>query len=636
MRLLSRIVPLVLLAGCTPQASAAPTTPPPPAGPMTVRVDARDAAQMVLHAKVRVPARPGPLTLVYPKWIPGHHGPVGRVADISGLRFLAGGQPLAWRRDSVETSEFAMTVPAGAAAVDVELDVVADPRWFPSDGLSSISWEQVVLYPKGARVRDLRVEPSAQMPSGWRYASSLQVAADTAGAVNFRPTTLEMLVDSPVILGRYGRSFDLGTAMGTTHSLEVVAESKDALQASDARIATYRRLVAEAGALFGARHYDRYTFLLMLSGSAGADFNGTEHHASSQNVTAANFFTSDDGGRYTRWLLPHEFAHSWCGKYRRPKGLATPDYQQPMRNDLLWVYEGLTHYLGWLLSARSGVVSTQDALDDLAAMAADLDAIPGRKWRPLADTTFTAAFGAGSNRPWYSAQRGFDYYPESLLVWLEADTVIRQKTDGKRSLDDFLRSFFGGANTGAEVKPYELGDVLKALSDVVSYDWKTFFEQRVSAITPRVPLGGVEAGGYKLGYHDKPSDFQAMWERTTHQLDERSTLGVALDDKGVVLDVHLDGPAGKAGLPLKASLVAVNGRKYSPEVLRRVLADTSAKGPVELLAERDGFFRTYRVAWGGGARYPHLDRDPAKPDVLGAILAPRVPPPSVTSGTPAR
>ncbi|WP_394838951.1 PDZ domain-containing protein [Pendulispora rubella] len=626
MRMPFRLIPLFLLAGCTPPQALAAPAPPPLAGPMTVRVDARDAAQMVLHAKVRVPARPGPLTLVYPKWIPGHHGPAGRVADISGLRFSAGGQTLAWRRDPVETSEFSVIVPAGAAAVDVELDVVADPRWFPTDGVSSIGWEQVVLYPKGARVRDVRVEPSAQMPSGWRYATSLQIASDTAGAVNFRPTTLEMLVDSPVILGRYGRSIDLGTALGAAHSLEVVAESKDALQATEARLATYRRLVAEAAALFGARHYDRYTFLLTLSSSAGEDFNGTEHHASSQNVAIANFFTSDDAGRYVRWLLPHEFAHSWCGKYRRPKGLATPDYQQPMRNDLLWVYEGLTHYLGWLLSARSGVVSTQDALDDLARMAAELDAIPGRKWRPLGDTTFTAAFGADSNRPWYSAQRAFDYYPESLLVWLEADTLIRQKTDGKRSLDDFLRAFFGGANTGAEVKPYELADVLKALGDVVAYDWKSFFEQRITAITPHVPLGGVEAGGYKLGYHDKPSDFQSVWERSTHLLNERSTLGVVLDDKGVVKDVHLDGPAGKAGLPPGGVVVAVNGRKYSPDVLRRALAD-AAKGPVELLAERDGFFRTYRVAGGTGARYPHLDRDPAKPDLLGAILAPRAPQP---------
>jgi len=616
--------PLALgVVGCAPEASAAPATPQSLSGPITLRVDARDAPQMMLHAKMTVPARPGPLTLVYPKWIPGNHGPTGKVVDISGLRFSAGGKVLAWQRDPEKTSEFSMNVPAGSAAVDVELDVVVEKRWAATAQVSDINWHRVLLYPKGARARDVRVEASAQIPPSWQYATALPRAGESGGTLNFKPVSLETLIDSPLVMGRYGRSIDLGTVLGAPHSLELVAETKEALEASDKQVALYRKLVAETGALFGARHYDKYTFLYMLSGST-EDSNGLEHHASSQNISPATLFSKDDDFRSVRWLLSHEFAHSWCGKYRRPKGLATPDYQQPMRDDLLWVYEGLTQYYGWLLATRSGLESVQDATDELAAIAGSLDSIPGRKWRSLGDTTYTAAFGQESNRPWYAAQRGYDYYPESSLIWLEADTVIRQKTGGKRSLDDFSRAFFGGSNTGAEVKPYELSDLLKALGDVAAYDWKGFFEQRITAVAPRAPLGGIEGSGYKLAYQEKPSAFQEVIERVSHSVNERYTFGMVVNDKGVVADLHLDGPAGKAGLLPGATLVAVNGRKYSAEVLRRAMADNKgSNAPIELLAEKDGFYRTVRVVWNQGARYPHLQRDAAKPDLLTAILAPR-------------
>ena len=615
---------LVGLGGCAPSASAAPATPQSVTGPITLRVDARDVPQMMLHAKVTLPVRPGALTLVYPKWIPGTHGPTGIVADISGLRISAGGKPLAWKRDAEETSEFSVTVPAGSRSVEVELDVVVATRWAATADLSDVNWNRVLLYPKGARAHDLQIDASLQIPAGWHYATALQPSSESGGAIAFKSTSLETLVDSPVVMGRYGRSIDLGTALGASHSLEVVAETKDALEANDKQIAFYRRLVVEAAALFGARHYDKYTFLYMLSSGAEGRASGLEHHASSENLSASTVFTKEDTFRADRELLPHEFSHSWCGKYRRPKGLATANYQQPMHDELLWVYEGLTNYFGWLLASRAGLQSVQDAKDDLAITAASLDAIPGRKWRPLVDTTYTPAFGQEPNRPWYSLQRGQDYYPEGTLIWLDADVTIRQKSGGQRSLDDFARAFFGGANTGAEVKTYELTDVIEALGKVVAYDWKGFFEQRVRDVAPRAPIGGIEGAGYKLSYQDKPSDLQSLHARIGHTTNERYTLGLAANDKGVVTDLYLDGAAARAGLLPGATLVAVNGRKYDGDVLHKAIADSkAAPAPIEIIFEKDGFYRTSRVTWNQGARYPHVERDPSKPDLLAAILAPR-------------
>ncbi|WP_394849443.1 M61 family peptidase [Pendulispora brunnea] len=612
------------VGGCAPEAAAAPTTPRASlTGPIRVQVDARDVPQMVIHAKLTVPARPGALTLVYPKWIPGTHGPTGKVADISGLRFSAEGKPLAWKRDPEETSEFALNVPSGASAVEVELDVVVDKRWGETADVSDLNWNRVVLYPKGARARDVQFEPSVQVPAGWHYATALRRVSQGADAVSFQRVSLETLVDSPVIMGRYGRTIDLGTALGAPHALEIVSDTGGAVDANEKQITAYKRLVAEATTLFGARHYDAYSFLYILS-SDGRSSSGLEHHASSQNLSMPGLFAKDDEFRAASKLLPHEYTHSWCGKYRRPKGLATPNYQEPTHNELLWVYEGLTEYTGWLLAGRSGLSQAQDSKDHLALIAATLDAIPARKWRSLGDTTYTPAFGQESNRPWYSAQRARDYYPESLLIWLEADTLIRQKTSGARSLDDFLRAFFGGASGGAEVKPYELGDLLAALNRVAEHDWKAFFEQRITEVAAHAPLGGIEGAGYRLAYRDKPSDLQGVVERVSKTLNERFTLGMVVNDKAVVTDLHFDGPAGRAGLVEGSILVAVNGRKYTAELLRRTIAENKGSAsPIELLTERDGFYRTHRVAWNEGGRYPYLERVASKPDTLATMLAPR-------------
>ncbi len=605
--------------GCAAHEGAAAAVPAP-AEPMVVQVDARDAPQMMLHAKIRVPAKGGPLTLVYPKWVPGTHGPTNKVADISGLRFFANGQPLAWRRDPVETSEFSMQVPAGARAVDVELDVVVDTRWGATADVSDLNWNRVLVYPRGVKASDLRVDASVRMPEGWHFATALARTGESSGDGAFARVSLETLVDSPLIMGRYGRTFDLGNALGAEHSLELIASSREELEADDVILASLRHLVVEATTLFGARHYGtHYTFLLTLNCPTGS---GLEHMTSNQSCEGPGFLHGGDSLKGFPWMLPHEFAHAWNGKYRRPRGLATSDYQTPMRNDLLWVYEGLTEYLGWVLATRSGLASVQDAKDWLASWGAMLDSIPSRRWRSVGDTAYTNAMGE-SSRPWYATQRHWDYMREGLFIWLEADTVIRQRTGGARSLDDFVRSFFGGANTGPEMKPYDLPDVIGALNAVAPYDWRGFFEQRVYTVSEHAALGGITGSGWTLAYGDTPNAQHQALERMLRERSARSTLGMVMSEQGTVTDLHLDGPAARAGVVVGATLVAVNGRKYTPEVLRRAISDNKGStAPIELLTERDGFYRTIPVVWAGGVREPYLARDAGKPDLLASILAP--------------
>jgi predicted metalloprotease with PDZ domain len=501
---------------------------------------------------------------------------------------------------------------------------VVDGRWRATLDVSDVNWHRVLLYPKGAEAARLPVEASIVLPRGWHYATALRPAAPPSGdAVTFRPVSLERLIDSPLVLGRHGLDVDLGPARGAPHALALVAPSAEALRPTEEQIGLYRRLVAEGLALFGARHYDAYTFLYTLAGRTGS--SGLEHHESSQNLGAEQLFSSPDAFRHNAVVLPHEFAHSWCGKYRRPRGLVTPDYERPTRNDLLWVYEGLTEYFGWVLSGRSGLRSAQDQKDELASTAATLDSIPGRAWRSLVDTTYVPAIAQESQRPWYSAQRGADYYPEGLLIWLEVDVTIRQTTGGARSLDDFARAFFGGDDTGPAVRPYDRAELVRALRAVAPYDWAAFFERRVDAVAPRAPLGGIEGAGYRLAYRDRPSELALAEERYLSSASERTTLGLDVGDGGYVRDVHPGGPAARAGLAPGDTIVAINGRHYGADLLHRAVAEAKGAGapPIEFITEREGLYRTPRIAWTGGARHAVLERDASKPDLLDAILAPR-------------
>jgi predicted metalloprotease with PDZ domain len=600
---------LVLLSGT---AAAAPA--------LRVAVDASEAPRHILHARLVIPVKAGPLELVYPKWIPGEHAPAGPIAGMAGLRITARGQTVPWRRDDEEMFAFHLEVPAGATELEVSFDFTsAEGGNFSASGSASatlavVSWNQVVLYPRGTRPRELTVVASLVPPAGWALGTALPVARSSASRTDFAPASLETLVDSPVLLGQNLRTVELGGP----HQLHVAADSQAAIGFGDDIVGRYRRLVSEANALFGAHHYRGYHFLLSLSEHV-AHF-GLEHHESSDNRQRERVFL-DDALRVTgAGLLPHEYVHSWNGKFRRPAGLATPDYQTPMKGDLLWIYEGLTTYLGEVLTARSGLRSVDQEREAIALTAASLDVAPGRTWRPLADTAVAAQVLYGGPSEWRAWRRGVDFYPEGELIWLEADVLIRQKSGGQRSLDDFCRAFHGKTSGPPAVEPYTLDDVVAALNAVAPHDWKRFFSARLDVPTAHAPLGGLEAGGWRLVYRESPTDFFKKVEQAAKVLNLSWSLGLVLKEDGTVLDAIPGLPATKAGVAPGMKVVAVGGRRFSGDVVRDAVKATKERADLELIVENGDYFRTLKVSYRGGGRYPALERIAGKGDVLGEIL----------------
>ena len=597
-------------------------------GPVRLDVDATDATRNLLHARLRIPAQPGKLTLLYPKWIPGEHAPDGPITDLVGLKMSANGKPIEWRRDDDEMFAFNLDVPAGANAVDVTLDFLMPPNSGEfSAGASAtaklvdLSWNQVLLYPKGVSAGAIQYAAALQLPTGWKFATALPVASSSGARIQFAPVSLETLVDSPVIAGQYFRTIDLTPGGSTSQTLNLVADSAAALEIKPEDLRHFSHLVAEENALFGAHHYGSYHFLLTLSDHV-AHF-GLEHHESSDDREGEKYLTDEDQRKLSADLLPHEMTHSWNGKYRRPAGLATPDFQQPMHDDLLWVYEGLTDYLGNILSARSGLWTDEIYREYLALIAARLDEQAGRKWRPLADTAVAAQLLYFARPEGEALRRSTDFYPEGDLLWLEADTIIRQQTKGKLSLDDFLKKFHGGESGPPKVVPYTFDDVVATLNEVAPYDWREFFQKRIYAVNPRAPLGGIENGGWRLAYTNTVPDMLKTAESVRKFTDMSFSLGLVLKEEGDIIDVLPGSPADKAGVGSAMKLVAVNGRRWTPDILREAVKEAKTNSaPVELLVENDDYFKTCRLTYHDGEKYPYLERDAAKPDLLSEILKP--------------
>ena len=594
-----------------------------------LKVDARDISQRILHATLHIPVQPGPLTLVYPKWIPGEHGPTGPITDLTGLKMSAAGKTIPWRRDAEDNYAFNMKVPAGADAVDVSLDflLASDPNGFSSAASSSanvgaVSWNTVVLYPKGARANSISYAPHIRLPNGWKYATALQRTGEANGEIEFAPVTLERLIDSPLMAGRYVRTFDLAPGSATAERLNLIAESSAAMDLSTNDQKSFAKLAAEANALFGAHHYEHYDFLLTLSDEV-AHF-GLEHHESSDDRGPERMLIEPDMLKSWAYLLPHEMVHSWNGKYRRPAGLATPDYQQPMKTELLWVYEGLTEYLGEILTARSGSRNATNNTQFLPPDAAMLDHRRRRDWRPLVDTTDAAHLVYNARDEGASWRRGTDFYSEGSLIWLEADVTIRQLTKGEHSLDDFCQSFFGGGNTPPKVVPYTEDDIVNTLNAVAPYDWRGFFQKRVYEINSHAPMGGIEKGGWRLVYVDKESDMEKAEEGRRKYTDAVYSLGFTVGEDGGIPDVIPGSPADHAGICAGMKLLAVNGRRWTGDLLRTAIKE--AKGstaPIELLVENGDTFKTCAIDYHDGERYADLERDNSKPDLLGEIVKAR-------------
>lgn len=636
---LKRIVPLVVLVASfsafaqkrKPAAAATPS--PAPAQPIKLVVDATHAPEKILHAQLQIPVASGPVTLVFPKWIPGEHGPTGPIADLTGLEFFAGSQRLTWRRDLVDMYALHVNVPQGASTLDARLDLVmpAPPEGFSSGAsattqLVMVSWNQVLLYPKGASSDGVMFQAALKLPSGWHFGTPLPVQTETPQEISFNTVSLTTLVDSPVLAGAHFRRIPLSPQGPIQHYIDMMADGDAALAMPQQTVDEYKNLVAETGALFGARHYRDYHFLLTLSDHT-AHF-GLEHHESSDDRVGERTMIDDDMRWLAAGLLPHEMTHSWNGKYRRPKGLATPNYQEPMEGDLLWVYEGLTQYLGYILTARTGLWTKQQFLDEAAETAAALDHTPGRSWRPLQDTADAAQLLYSAPPEFESWRRSVDYYPEGFLIWLEADTVIRQQTNGQKSLNDFCRLFHGGQNTPPRVVPYTFDDIVSALKQVTPYDWAKFLRDRLDTYGPGAPLGGIINGGWKLVYDDQPSEYTKAEEKTRDRVDARFSIGLSLDDKGSIFDVIVNSPSWTAGIAPGSTLVAVNGRKYTPDILRDELQlGKQSKTPLQLLVSNGDFYKTHSLDYHGGEQYAHLVRDESKPDLLGEILKPIAPSP---------
>jgi predicted metalloprotease with PDZ domain len=615
-----------------PQPFPLPTPIPAPQdvaypGVIRLEVDATDTARRIFRIKQTIPlACTGPTTLLYPAWLPGNHAPRGPLEKLSGLVIRANGKVLPWTRDPIEVYAFHVDVPQGVAALDLEFQFVSPTasnqgRVVMTPEMLNLQWNAVALYPAGYFTRRIMVEPSVRLPADWKYGVALDTAGEAGGLTRFKPVDFETLVDSPMFAGRYYRQVDLDPGGRSPVRLNMVADRPELLEAKPEHLEAHRQLVQQADRLFGVRHFDRYDFLLSLTDRMGGI--GLEHHRSSENGVIPAYFTDWAKSADERDLLPHEYTHSWNGKHRRPAELWTPNFNVPMRGSLLWVYEGQTQYWGYVLSGRSGLLSRQDSLDALAATAATYETRVGRQWRQLEDTTLDPVIARRSPQPWASWQRSEDYYSEGQLIWLDADTLIRERSGGKRSLDDFARTFFGGKEGDWTVAPYTFDDVVAALNAVEPYDWAGFLKARVQDVAPKAPLDGLARGGYRLTYTETATDYFKAVEGRQRISNLTYSLGLTLNREGDITSVTWDGPAFNAGLAVGGRILAVNGIAYDADRLKDAITAAKTGGPISLLVKSGDHFRTVAIEYRGGLRYPRLERIAGVPDRLTAIYAPK-------------
>lgn len=600
-------------------------------GVIALSVDASDVQRRILRVVETLPAGAGRFELYYPQWLPGNHAPRGPIEQIAGLRMRVDGRELSWQRDPLNVYHFSVVLPSGTRQLQVEFQIASPQssdqgRVVMGADLLDLQWNQVLLYPVGYRARDISVQPTLQLPAGWKYATALQPDLQFAAAgserVTFVAESLESLVDSPVFAGRTLRQYDLATAGSAPVTLSVFAEDGADAAASEAQLDLHRRMVREAYAALGPPRFDRYQLLVALSEQIGGI--GLEHHRSSENTLPPAYLRSWDQRVSSRDQLAHEFTHSWNGKYRRPARLWTAHFNTPMQDDLLWVYEGMTEFYGYVLTARSGLWSADFARENFALTAATFDRRrPGRDWRSLEDTTYMPVIAARRPLAWPSWQRTEDYYTEGALLWLEVDMRIRELTRGARSLDDFSRSFFAAQATEGWVSLYELQDVVRALDQVAPMDWYSFLRTRV-ATTRQPVLDGLERAGYRLVYNDKPNLVLADSEKSSNRTDLAWSLGLVMSKDNVLTDVLWGGPAFRAGLTAATTVVAVNGRAITADRLRAAVTAAATGGPlVELIVKNGDQFRTVTIDYRDGLRYPHLEPVAGREDRLSKLLAPR-------------
>ena len=614
-----------------PEAYAKPTRIPaardvPFPGTVQLTVDATDTARAIFRIHERIPVTAaGDLVMLYPKWVPGGHSPRNEIKNVTGIRFTANGKALKWMRDTLDVYAFHVTVPQGVSAVDADFQFVSATadnmgRTVMTPDMSSIQWLSLSMYPAGHYVRQIPVQASVIVPSGWHVATALRPAKQSGGRVDYPVTSYEILMDSPLIAGAHYRQIPLSPDV----NLDVIADTDAELAATPDQIAAHKRLVEQAVKNFGAQHYDHYDFLFTISNNLGG--NGLEHHRSSEDGVRRGYFTDWDMKLRDRNLLPHEYSHSWDGKYRRPADLWTPDYNTvPMEGSLLWVYEGQTQFWGYVLGARSGMLSKQDTLDAIAATAATYSTgTPGRQWRPLVDTTNDPTAAGRAPQPWRSWQRSEDYYSEGQLIWIDVDRIIRTQSGGKRSIDDFAKAFYGMRDRDYGELTYTLDDVVKTLNAVQPYDWAAYLQRRVYDVAASPPLEGINEGGYKLVFTPEPTKWIKSAEKSGKNNDLTYSGGLVVGMDGKISSVLWDSAAFNAGLTIGAQIMAVNGRDFDGDALKAAIKAAAGNGAAPELLVHDGdVFRTVKLDWHGGLRYPRLQKVGTAPGTLDALLAPR-------------
>ena len=625
------------VAQSSPGPSAvAPITPiKPPVdraypGEIRLDVDASDVSRNVIHVRESL-SGVGPSTvLLYPQWLPGTHAPEGTIDRLAGLQISAGGKRVPWTRDPANVFAFRIRPPAGARQIDIEFTYLAptSPKvgaMETSPDLLMIEWNELVLYPSGYYTRRIPASVSLTLPTGWQFGTALETASTSGPRSTFKTVPLETLVDSPLYAGRYASRLDLDPGAPVPVHLDLFADRAQFLEVKPEQLAAYRSLVQQAYKLFGSHHYAHYDFLYSLSDQVQE--SGLEHHQSSEDGTDPDAFTSWDKTSYDRDLLPHEYTHSWNGKFRRPADLWTPNYNVPMQDSLLWMYEGQTQYWGHVLAARAGLRTRQEALDQIAMTAAYYEKLPGRQWRSVQDTTNDEIINPRRPQSWTDWQRFEDYYAEGELIWLEADTLIRERSNGKRSLDDFARAFFGIDDGSDSVVTYTFEDIVKALNAIQPYDWAAFLRERLDSVGRPAPLEGLQRGGYRLVYTDKPSELEKASDEQRKRVSLLYSIGLSLNDKdtkGQIREVLWNGPAFKAKLTEGGQILSVNGVAYDEDVLKDAirLAQTGS-APIELIVKTGDRYTVAHVDYHGGLRYPHLERVPSTPARLDDILTPK-------------
>ena len=591
--------------------------------PMTLVLDARPAARGLMYAHLRIPVAPGPFTLVYPKWIPGEHGPTGPLSDLAYLNVAASGAPLRWQRDTLDPYAFHVDVPAGTTALDVDFDVLlnAPEDVMATQNLAIVNWNRVLLYQNDTNSRNVFVKTSIILPSGWDYGTGLPGARRSGDRVDFAESTLEVLVDSPLDLGRYAEHVPLFRSGAASVDFDIFADKPQDLDVPEKTLDGYRRMVPEALAAYGARHWLHYHALLTLSDPVG--FQGIEHHQSSDNRAPDDFLTNDQQQLAGGALVTHEFSHSWNGKYRRPDDLATANFQIPMQTDLLWVYEGMNEYLGDLFSFRAGIRDPAKYPEYFATVYADMDTETGRLRDPLIDTASAATYLYQARGDYGTLRRSADdFYSEGELIWIDADTLIRQLTAGKKSFDDFLQAYAGPPDSLPLVRTYTRADIEGLLAAVAPYDWHGFFEKYVYDVAVHPPSDEIARAGWKLVYSAAPNDFIVASDKLNKHVSAWYSLGVDLTEKGEVLTVRPDSPAWKAGLAPGMIVAAIDGQAFDKDVVLYALGVAQrTSAPVVFLAQQNGWFANYAIDYHAGPKYPHLVRLPGSADAFAAIMS---------------